>query len=75
MMSKVIDTNLPVFHLCTEFPEIIPIMRELGFEQITNANMLKTAGRIMTLTNGCRMKGISLNTVIAALENNGFTIK
>ncbi|MEH7413816.1 DUF1858 domain-containing protein [Neobacillus drentensis] len=73
-MSKVINIQLPVYQLCTEYPEIIPIMKDLGFENITNHNMLKTAGRVMTLPNGCRMKGIPLLKVIEIFEKNGFTI-
>jgi hypothetical protein len=74
MMSKLINIQLPVYQLCTEYPEIISIMKELGFENITNPTMLNTAGRVMTLPNGCRMKGISLEKVIKTYENNGFTI-
>ncbi|ULT54475.1 DUF1858 domain-containing protein [Neobacillus drentensis] len=73
-MSKVLNIQQPVLQLCTEYPEIIPIMKQLGFENITNPTMLKTAGRVMTLPNGCRMKGISLDKVIQTFENNGFTI-
>ena len=73
-MSKVLNIQLPVYQLCTEYPEIILIMKELGFDNITNPNMLKTAGRVMTLPNGCRMKGIPLEKVIEIYEKNGFTI-
>ncbi|PLS08581.1 DUF1858 domain-containing protein [Neobacillus cucumis] len=73
-MSKVINIQLPVYQLCTEYPEIIPIMKETGFENITNPNMLKTAGRIMTIPNGCRVKGISLEKVMETFRENGFTI-
>jgi hypothetical protein len=75
MMSKIINIQFPVLQLCNEFPEIIPIMKELGFENITNPHMLKTAGRVMTLPNGCRIKGISIEKVIETFEKNGFTIK
>jgi len=74
-MSKVLNIQQPVYHLCTEYPEIIPIIKELGFENITNPTMLRTTGRVMTLPNGCRMKGITLETVIATFEKNGFMIK
>lgn len=74
MMAKNIDLNKPVRDLCTEYPEIIPIMQELGFENITKPGMLQTAGRVMTIPNGCRMKGISLNTVKETFQNHGFTI-
>lgn len=73
-MPKVLNIQQPVFQLCTEYPEIIPIMQQLGFENITYPSMLKTAGRVMSLPNGCRMKGLSLEKVIKTFENNGFTI-
>ena len=43
--------------------EIISIMVEIGFENITKPGVLQTVGRVMTLPKGCRMKGISLDTV------------
>jgi len=73
-MAKVINIQQSVYQLCTEYPEVIQIMKELGFENITNPNMLKTAGRVMTLPNGCRMKGISLEKVMETFEKNGFII-
>ncbi|WP_160726143.1 DUF1858 domain-containing protein [Bacillus sp. USDA818B3_A] len=73
-MTRVLNIQQSVYQLCTEHPEIISIMKGLGFENITNPQMLKTAGRVMTLPNGCRMKGISLEKVIETFENNGFTI-
>ncbi|CAH0345782.1 DUF1858 domain-containing protein [Bacillus sp. CECT 9360] len=74
-MAKIIDFNLTVLDLCKHYPEIIPIMKELGFENITNPAMLHSAGRVMTISNGCRMKRIPLDTVKAAFQKHGFTIK
>lgn len=73
-MGKMIDFNQTVYDLTTQYPEVIPILKELGFEHITKPSMLQTTGRIMTIPNGCRMKGIPFNTVKEAFKNNGFNM-
>ncbi|MDZ5608351.1 DUF1858 domain-containing protein [Bacillus pseudomycoides] len=73
-MKKLIDFHQTVYDLTTQYPEIIPLLKDLGFENITKPNMLQTAGRIMTIPNGCRMKGISLHTVKETFKDNGFHI-
>lgn len=74
-MTKIIDFSQTVCDLANKYPEIIPILKELGFEQITKSGMLNTAGRVMTIPNGCRMKGISFDVVKKTFKNNGFNIK
>ncbi|HWO96109.1 MAG TPA: DUF1858 domain-containing protein [Bacillus sp. (in: firmicutes)] len=73
-MGKMIDFSQTVYDLTTEYPEIIPLLKELGFENITKPGMLQTAGRVMTIPNGCRMKNISFDAVKEAFKNNGFNI-
>lgn len=58
-MGKIIDLNKPINELCQEYPEMVNIMKELGFESITNPTMLKTVGRLMTLTKGAKMKNMT----------------
>ncbi|PEA54992.1 hypothetical protein CON64_09910 [Bacillus pseudomycoides] len=74
-MTKIIDISQTVCDLANKYPEIIPILKELGFKQITKPGMLNTAGRVMTIPNGCRMKGISFDIVKKTFKNNGFNIK
>jgi hypothetical protein len=50
-------------------------MKELGFESITNAGMLNTAGRFMTIPKGAEMKGISMEKISQAFESKGYSIK
>lgn len=75
MITKIIDFNQTVCDLAIQYPEIIPLLKELGFEHITKPSMLQTAGRVMTIPKGCRMKGISFDIVKKTFENNGFMIK
>ncbi len=73
-MTKTLDLSKTVNELCLQYPEIIQIMKDLNFEQITKPGMLQSAGRVMTIPMGCRMKGISLEVVKQVFNQSGFTI-
>ena len=72
---QVIDFRKNVFEITEEHPEVIEIMVELGFKDMGNAVVRKTAGKMMTIPMGCRMKGISLEEVVRELEKNGYVLK
>ncbi len=74
-MQKVVDFTKTIYDLCTENPEIKEIMRELGFESITNPGMINTAGRIMTIPKGATMKGVELGKIRAEFEKRGYGMK
>ncbi|MGI6085004.1 MAG: DUF1858 domain-containing protein [Acetivibrionales bacterium] len=74
-MNKVLDISKSIFDLTKEYPEIINIMKSLGFEKITDPLMLSTAGRYMTIPKGASMKKIDLETIIKELEAKGFIIR
>ncbi len=73
-MGKVIDFSKSVYEICKETPEVIAIMRDLGFESITNPTALKTVGRFMTIPKGAAMKDISINDIKAVFIAEGFII-
>jgi hypothetical protein len=74
-MKKIVDFNKTVYELCTEDPFIIEIMKELGFEQITKQGMLQTAGRVMTIQKGARMRSIETTGIIQTFEKHGYAVK
>ncbi len=74
-MSKIIDFNKTINELCTEDPFVIEIMKEIGFEQITKPGMLQTAGRVMTIAKGARMRSIDLNKIKQTFEKHGYNVK
>ena len=59
-MKKVIDLSKSVYEICKEHPEVVTIMKDLGFENITNPGILNTAGRFMTIPKGAAMKHIPM---------------
>lgn len=74
MNEKKLDLKKTVYELANETPEVIEILKELGFENITNPVMMKTAGRVMTLPKGAAMKGMDLEKVKEAFRQKGFQL-
>lgn len=74
-MKKIVDFNKTIYELCTEDPFIIEIMKEQGFEQITKQGMLQTAGRVMTIPKGVRMRGKEITDIVQTFEKHGYSVK
>ncbi|PKM50470.1 MAG: hypothetical protein CVV02_11050 [Firmicutes bacterium HGW-Firmicutes-7] len=73
-MEKTLDFTKNLYELCTENPEIIEIMKELGFGNITGKGTLNSIGRIMTIPKGATMKNISIEHIKSTFESKGYTI-
>ena len=73
-MEKKLDLSKSVYDLVTEYPEVIDIMKELGFSEITNKVMLNSVGKIMTIPKGAKMKGVSMVDIVGAFMKAGFTL-
>ncbi len=74
-MSREIDMKKTVYELSKEDPEIVGIMKELGFESIANEGMLNTAGRFMTIPKGAAMKNISMDRIRDVFKGKGYIVK
>jgi hypothetical protein len=75
MKEKQIDLKKSVHELCGEYPELIKLLEEIGFRDITKPGMLSTAGRFMTIPKGAAMKKIDLSRIKQVLSEYGFIIK
>jgi hypothetical protein len=74
-MGTVIDLSKSVYDICNEHPEVAGIMKDLGFTDITNPAMLKTAGRFMTIPKGAAMKKIPMEKIKEAFAAKNFELK
>jgi len=72
MIMKELSLKKSVYELCSEHPELVDAMRDIGFVNITKPGMLQSAGRIMTIPKGCRAMGMSLDGVCKKLEQHGY---
>lgn len=68
-----IDLNETVYALCTKYPDLIDVLSELGFTDITKPGMLQTAGRFMTPVKGASLKRIPLEQIVQTLAEHGYT--
>lgn len=71
---KEIDLKRSVYDLTEVYPELIDILKGLGFLGVGNPVARRTLGRITTIPEGCRKQGKDLNEVIKRLEEAGFRI-
>ena len=70
-----ISSQTPIQELVNNYPEIAKIMSEIGFTEILNPLMLRTAGRFMNLEKGAKFRDVPWDTIVKAFEENGFIIE
>ncbi len=71
---KTIDLNKTVYDLTEEYPELIEVLKELGFAGLAFPAVRKTLGKKMTLPAGCEKQKKDLAEVISHLESLGYTV-
>ena len=72
---KEIDLEKSVYELTEAYPELINILKELGFFGVASAVARNTLGRVTTIPQGCQKQGQELVNVIKKLEEAGFVVK
>ncbi|NLZ81493.1 MAG: DUF1858 domain-containing protein [Clostridiales bacterium] len=75
MSTKLIDLEKTVYELCNEDSELLGILDEIGFHDITKPGMLSTVGRFMTIKKGSLAKKIDLQFIKDELFLRGYEIK
>ncbi len=72
---KEIDWDQTIHQLAQAYPELPAILHDLGFTEITKPGMIHTAGRFVTLRQGCSMRKINRESVKIRLQQEGFVFK
>lgn len=71
---KEIDLRKSVYELTEVYPELIDLLKEMGFLGVANPLVRNTLGRMTTIPAGCEKQGKDLNEVLQRLEALGFKI-
>ncbi len=71
---KNLNLKKSIFELCTQDPELLDILYEIGFTEIVKPGMLNTVGRFMTLPKGASLRKISMDDVRKSLAQKGYLI-
>jgi hypothetical protein len=69
-----IDLRKSVYELTEAYPDLIDILKELGFLGVMNPVVRKTLGRRTTIPQGCERQGKDLGQVLSTLEKKGFKV-
>ncbi len=70
-----LDLSKTVYDLTEQYPELVPLLKQLGFLGVANPIARATLGRMTTIPQGCDKIGASLPDVIRKLEEAGFEVK
>jgi uncharacterized protein involved in response to NO len=65
---EVFTGNETVYALTEQFPKTISILKEAGFEKITNPLLRKTLGRAITLKKACEEQKVDFNSLKPKIE-------
>lgn len=65
---EVFTGNETVYALTEQFPKTIPILKEAGFEKITNPLLRKTLGRAITVRKACEEQKVNFNALKTKIE-------
>lgn len=72
---KTIDMNRTVYDLLQSYPELEDILDSLGFHEIKHKAVQNTAGRIMTIPKGAKMRSVPMADILSALHEHGFRVE
>ncbi len=73
-MDRIIDFSKPVATLIKQYPEIITILKDLGFKMIDKPIALATLGKVTSINKGASIKKIDINLIGKAFEDEGFKV-
>ena len=65
---EVFTGNETVYALTEQFPRVIPVLKDAGFEKITNPLLRKTLGRAMTVRKACEEQKINFDSLKPKIE-------
>ena len=72
---KEIDLSLSLYDLTEAYPELIEILKELGFAGVAQPALRSTVGKLTTIPEGCDRHGMDLGEVMSKLKGLGFEVK
>ncbi|AET69553.1 hypothetical protein Desor_4116 [Desulfosporosinus orientis DSM 765] len=74
MSEPIIDLTQSLYDLTENYPELIPILKEMGLEGAANPILRQTVGRKLTVSEGLQRHGISLEEAREKLSAKGFQV-
>ena len=70
-----IHADQSVYEIGSKYPEIKPVLAEMGFTQLLNPIQFQTVSRVMTLRKGSILRQIDLQVIKAKLLEHGYILE
>ncbi|EGW37451.1 DUF438 domain-containing protein [Desulfosporosinus sp. OT] len=74
MSEIILDLRRSLYDLTEAYPELIPILHNMGLEGAANPILRQTVGRKLPVAEGLKRHGITLEEARRILEANGFDV-
>jgi hypothetical protein len=71
---KEIDLQKSLFEITEAYPDLIAVLKNLGFLGVANPLTRNTLGRVTTIPQGAQKMGQDLNLVVKKLEEAGYNV-
>jgi translation initiation factor 1 (eIF-1/SUI1) len=72
---KEIDANSTIYEITQADPELIEILKDVGFAGVANPVARNTVGRATTLVQGSEKHGLDLEDIAGQLRERGYELK
>lgn len=72
---KELDLKKSVYELTETYPELVDLLKEIGFLGVVRPIVRNTIGRVTTIPMGSQKMGLDIKEVIMKLEQAGYTVK
>ena len=72
---KEIDVSKSLYQLTEAYPELIDVLKDIGFMGVVNPVARNTMGRVTTIPQGSQKMGLDMADVVIKLKGAGFEVK
>ena len=72
---QLISVHETIIDLVDEHPEVAEILVSLGFKHLKNPAMLKSVGKVMTISKAAQRHQVDFETIKKAFNDANFDIK
>ncbi len=69
-----IKSTEKIYNIANKHPDVVEIMVELEFKDIVKPGMLATAGKVMTIEKGAKMKNIPWDNIVKVFMEHGYSL-
>ncbi len=71
-MKKVVNSNASIYEIIKTYPELIELFSKIGFNELTNQNIINTLGRVLTIPTYAKEKNINIDMITKTFADHNY---